>query len=340
MRLAFLFLFLLTIRLSAAGADDDWNRLIALDAGPGKEPATPQDALQISLTHLDAQEKALRNFLTEYPEDARIFSAKLRLARLLGMRAELKDQLPPDEADRLMAEAEEMAKTPEQRADFDFMRLTQVMRRSQGKRPTPEARADILSAVRRFQKAHPNDSRIAVLLLETSTLYEGAVETKEALLREANRLTKNPGVKAQIADDLKRVSFLGRALPLQFTGIDGKTYDARMWRGKPVVLLFFATTSEPARTAFGELQEGLATFGDSVVLVGVSLDSQREDVNKFLAERKRTIPVAWDGKGWKGELVQRFGVNAVPSAWLIDQRGVVRSLDVLEDPEGMVKKLR
>jgi peroxiredoxin len=340
MRRAFLVLLLATMRLSAADADEDWKRLTALDAGPGKEPATAQDALQISLTHLDTQEKALRDFVKAHPEDARIFSAKLRLARLLGLRAELKDQLEPEEANRLLKEAEELAKTPEQRADLDFMRLTAVMRRSQGKRPTPEARAEILAGVRGFQKAHPKDTRIAVLLLETSTLYEGTVETKEALLREANRLTNNPGLKAQIADDLKRVSFLGRPLPLQFTGIDGKSYDLRTWRGKPVVLLFFATASEPARTAFAQLQEGLAGFGDSVVLLGVSLDSKQEDVTRFLAERKRTIPVAWDGKGWNGELVQRFGVNAVPSAWLIDQRGVVRSLDVLEDPAGMVKKLR
>ena len=99
-------LLLAALPAFAADADSDWRRLIALDAGPGKEPATPQDALKISLDHLDAQEAALRAFLKEHPDDARVFSAKLRLARLLGMRAELKDQIEPDEADRLFREAE------------------------------------------------------------------------------------------------------------------------------------------------------------------------------------------------------------------------------------------
>jgi peroxiredoxin len=340
MRWPLLFLIFATIQLSAADADEDWKWLTALDAGPGKEPATPQDALKISLDHLDAQEKALRAFLKAHPDDARVFSARLRLARLLSMRAELKDQLEPDEVDRLLREAEEAATTPEQRADLDFMKLSQLMRRWQGKRPDADAREVILGAVRQFQKTHPKDPRIAVLLVETATLYEGMVEMKGKLLREANRLPSNPGVKAQIADDLKRIGFLGKPLALQFTGIDGKSHDLRNWRGKPVILLFFATASEPARTAFAELQEALAPFGDAVVLAGVSLDQKREDVMKFLGERKSTIPVAWDGKGWNGALVQRFGVNAVPSAWLIDQRGLVRSLDALEDPAAMVKQLR
>jgi hypothetical protein len=179
MRSVFLLLMAAALPLLGADADEDWKRLIALDAGPGKEPQTPQDVLKIALDHLDAQEKALRAFLKAHPDDERAFSARLRLARLLGMRAELKDQLEPDEVDRLMAEAEEAAKSPQQKADFDFMKLTRIMRRFQGKRPTPDARAQILAGVRRFQQAHPKDERLAVLLVETATLYEGAVETKE-----------------------------------------------------------------------------------------------------------------------------------------------------------------
>jgi peroxiredoxin len=340
MRPTILLLLIAVLPLRGADADADWKRLVALDAGPGKEPATAQDALKISLDHIDAQEKALRAYLKEHPDSAHEFDAKLRLARLLGMRAELKDQLEPDEADRLMKEAEEIAKTPQHRADLDFMRVSQIMRRAQGKRPTPEAREAIMAGVRRFQKAHPQDPRIAVLLLETSTLFEGEVKTKEGLLREASRLTSDPALKAQIADDTKRIAFLGRPLALQFTGLDGKNYDARSWRGRPAILVFFASASEPARVAFADLQEQLAQFGNEVVLIGVSLDAKREETAKFLEERKSAIPVAWDGKGWSGEIVQRLGINAVPSAWLIDPKGVVRSLDALEDPAGMVKQVR
>src|SRR5688572_890373 len=77
-------LLFITASLFAADADSDWQGLTALDAGPGKAPETPQDALQISLAHLDTQEKAYRAFLAEHPNDPRTFNARLRLARLLG----------------------------------------------------------------------------------------------------------------------------------------------------------------------------------------------------------------------------------------------------------------
>lgn len=327
--------------LAATDPDADWKQLTALDAGPGKEPATPEDAVRISLEHIDRQEKALRDFLKSHPDDRRIFDARLRLARLLGLRSELKNNpFEPDEVERLLAAAEAAISTPQQRADFDFARVSRVMRRWQGKRPNADARAEILAAARRFQQTHPKDPRIAVLLVEVATLYEGAIETKQSLLREAKALANNPGLKAQIADDLKRIGHLGRPLALKFTGIDGKTYDLRSWRGKPVVLLFFAAASEPARTAFAELQEALASLGDAVVFAAVSLDAKREDAAKFLAERKITIPVGWDGKGWNGAAVQNLGINAIPSAWLIDQTGAVRSLDALENPTGLLKQLR
>lgn len=340
MRWALLPVFLLSVPLLAADADEDWKRLTALDAGPGKEPTTPQDALTISLGHMENQEKAYRAFLKDHPDDPRIFYAKLRLARLLSLRAELKDQMEPDEAERLIAEAELLSKTVQHRADIDFAKLTHMMRRWQGKRPGAEAKAEMLAGVRRFQQSHPKDPRVASLLLEVSTLFEGAITTKESLLREANRLTNNPGLKAQIADDLKRIGHLGKPLALKFTGLDGTAYDVQKWRGKPVLLIFFAAASEPARSSFREVKEALAPMGDAVVFAGVSLDAKREDAERFLADQKINIPVAWDGRGWNGEIALRLGINAVPSAWLLDQSGVVRTLDALEDPAALLKKLR
>src|SRR6186997_3532732 len=67
------FLFLSVSTLWAATADQDWEQMIALDAGPGLVPKTAGEALQISLTHLDRQETALRGFLQAHPNDPRTF---------------------------------------------------------------------------------------------------------------------------------------------------------------------------------------------------------------------------------------------------------------------------
>src|SRR4051812_19414032 len=73
---------------AAGDADQDWQAIIALDAGPQEQPKSPEAASQMVLAHLARQEKALRGFVAGHPQDARTFEARLRLARLLQIRAD------------------------------------------------------------------------------------------------------------------------------------------------------------------------------------------------------------------------------------------------------------
>jgi hypothetical protein len=50
-------------------------------------------------------------------------------------------------------------------------------------------------------------------------------------------------------------------------------------------------------------------------------------------------PIAWDGKGWESPLVQALGINALPTTWLLDKEGVLRSLDALDETAEQLKKL-
>jgi thiol-disulfide isomerase/thioredoxin len=319
-----------------AGPREDWEKIVALDAGPGVQPKTVEEAKSISLGHTEKQEKALRAFLAAYARDERAFEARLRLARLVILRADLRGEPIPAEAAKLLGEAEAQASGEAQRAEVDFARIAQRMRQSRGKRPTVEERRSLLEAARTFEREHPGDRRIGPLLAEIATLFDGDVQTKERLLKDAKKLTKDPDVLAQIADDLKRLSWLGKPLPLKFTGLDGARIDVKDWRGKPVLVVFFATWSEPSRTVFAQMQQVATETGAG--FVGVSLDADAGALTKFLAAQKSRAAVAWDGKGWESPLAQALGVNSVPSAWLLDKRGVVRSLDALEAPEEMVRE--
>ena len=111
------------------------------------------------------------------------------------------------------------------------------------------------------------------------------------------------------------------------------------WHGKVVAVVFFATWSEPSKAGFSELRQAVAKAGAKCMLVAVSLDSKRDALDAFLRENGGAIPVAWDGKGWNSPLIQALGINALPTAWLLDGKGVVRSLDALDDPAGQVSRL-
>ena len=113
------------------------------------------------------------------------FEARLRLARLLQIRADFESsEKPRAEAKRLLDELEKTA-TPEQRPELDFAKVARLMR---GLRPPDAAQRDeVLKAARRFQAAHPADRRVAALLAEVATLFDSQPKTKEILLEDAAR---------------------------------------------------------------------------------------------------------------------------------------------------------
>jgi thiol-disulfide isomerase/thioredoxin len=332
-------LFLACSPLLAGEARDDWARVTELDAGPTDRPANPDEAATMILRHLERQEKALRGFLASHPGDANAFEANLRLARLLDRVAELKEQPRPAEAARILQSLEKDAATPARRTELDFALLSRRMRASQGRRPSADERRAILQQARAFEKAHPADRRIAALLAEVATLFDGEPATKEALLRDADKVVTDPVVKAQIDDDRKRLAFLGKPLPLRFDAFDGRPVDAKDWRGKVVAIIFFATWSEPSKAAFVELQEAVEKVGSNAQLVAVSLDAERTALESYVRERKARCPVAWAEKGWNSPLIRALGINALPSAWLLDRQGIVRSLDALDGPAAQIRRL-
>ena len=329
-------LFLIFVSTALAGeVREDWARVTALDAGPGVQPQTAEEARQLSLAHLEKQERALRDYMTAHSGDENACDARLRLSRLLGLRAELKGEPAPAEAARLLNDAQILATTPAQQVDVDFARVSERMRRLRGKRPSTLERDTLLDAAQDFQRKHSGDHRTGAMLAEVSRLFDSQPKTKEALLLSAQKLTKNPGTLAQIADDLKRLSFFGKVLPLRFSGLDGTRVDAKDWRGKPVIIVFFATWSAPSKKAFADLKLNAR----DAVFIGISLDSNRKLLDTFLAEQNAKFPIAWDGKGWESPLVQALGINALPTTWLLDKDGVLGSLDALYETAEQLKKL-
>ncbi|MEO6739126.1 MAG: TlpA disulfide reductase family protein [Chthoniobacteraceae bacterium] len=331
--------FLCTASLFAGDANDDWSALIALDAGPGVTPKTAAEAYAVSLGHTEKQEKALRAFLAAHADDAKAFEALLRLARVLDLRADMKSEPQPAEVLGILEKAGLLATTPSRQTEFEFALLIRRMRKWRSLRPPIEERRAILEQARQFEAAHPGERRIASLLAEIAALFDFEPATKETLLHRAKKLTKDPDLTAQIADDLRRLAFLGKPLPLRFTALDGRRVDVKMWQGKVVGVVFFATWSAPSKAALSDLRRAIEAAGPGTELAAISLDADRADLESYLRDQAITCPVAWDGKGWDGPLMQALGINSVPTTWLLDTKGVLRSLDALEDPAGQIRRM-
>jgi hypothetical protein len=101
-------------------------------------------------------------------------------------------------------------------------------------------------------------------------------------------------------------------------------------QGNPVVVLFFSEESIPSLVAWESINEGLREHSE-VKRVAISLDKKISSMQALAKEYAADWTVCWDGQGWNSPVAREYGINAVPTAWLLDAQGVLRTLNILED---------
>ena len=92
--------------------------------------------------------------------------------------------------------------------------------------------------------------------------------------------------------------------------------------GKVVYLDFWASWCAPCRTSFpllNKLHEKLKSQGFEVV--GINLDEDKANAEKFLKEFSVGFTVLRDAKG---EWADQFVVESMPTSFIIDKQGVVK----------------
>jgi thiol-disulfide isomerase/thioredoxin len=93
-------------------------------------------------------------------------------------------------------------------------------------------------------------------------------------------------------------------------------------RGKVVLVDFWASWCAPCNAAMPQLEKLSKEFpADQFVVLGVNVDKKLEDARRALERRKVSYANASDPTGL---LPKRFGLETMPTTYLIDQNGVVR----------------
>lgn len=109
-------------------------------------------------------------------------------------------------------------------------------------------------------------------------------------------------------------------------GINGRTINSSDYRGKVMMVDFWATDCGPCREeipGFVELQDRYRD--DGFVIVGISLDAGPEPVRDFYQEFKMNYAVGLDSD----DLDQRFGVTiGIPTTFLVGRDGHIYSKHV------------
>lgn len=339
-RLCALALLLVLLPLGArAGADEDWAAIVAMDAGPRKKPTSREEARLLARTHFLAHRTAVETFLRKYPGDSRLFDAQLRRAALLAAEGNLDgNQKKIDEALTLLAELEKTPGIPsEQLATAGFQRVSLYLQVQKGS--TERMREAIIDAAQGFVAKYPADRRGPRLLVEVATLCDEIPNRKRLLLTEAQRLTSEEALKHRIADDLKRLDLLGQPLDLSLTSPSGKSFTLASLRGQVVVLIFWSAESPHSLLWLRNFEAAWKKLPkDHLRVVTIALDTNR----KAFTEKLAALPPAWlthlESKGWESPLARRLGINALPTVWILDKKGVLQTLNAQTDYETWIRQ--
>jgi cytochrome c biogenesis protein CcmG, thiol:disulfide interchange protein DsbE len=115
---------------------------------------------------------------------------------------------------------------------------------------------------------------------------------------------------------------IGKAAPdfaLKAVGT-GETVDLARYRGKPVVLNFWATWCRPCWDEHPTLTANAQALGNQVQFIGVVFQDDESKILGFLRQRGWAYPTLVDDRG---KTAIAYGVGGVPETFFLDRNGKI-----------------
>ncbi len=145
--------------------------------------------------------------------------------------------------------------------------------------------------------------------------------------------SKDPAVHQAAADFEaieRRLNLPGKPLEVEGTLLDGSKFDWSAYRGKVVLVDFFASFCQPCREEVPNILQNYRAYHDKGFdVIGVNLDTTARSAHEYMDQTGFHFPTIFGDNpqqsGWNLPLARKYGVMAIPRVILVDQKGKVVS---------------
>lgn len=180
--------------------------------------------------------------------------------------------------------------------------------------------------VDKFVATHQN-SPVAPFVVVVTSEIEQDIPTIERRYAQLNKNVQSGfygKLIRQQLDEKKAGSIGSNAIEFSQADPDGKQVALSSFRGKYVLIDFWASWCRPCREENPNVVRAFNKFkGKNFTVLGVSLDNNRQPWLKAI----KTDELAWtqvsDLKGWNNEVAASYNIQSIPQNFLIDPSGKI-----------------
>jgi peroxiredoxin len=181
---------------------------------------------------------------------------------------------------------------------------------------------------------------ISIIVLAAAIIFVNLLKpsvtegNKEITPAEAPTNEDIPGV------DLSQVKEGNPAPNFELTTLAGETVQLSDYKGKKVILNFWATWCPPCKAEMPHMQNFYEkNKGNDIEIVAVnltSMDKGKTEIENFVKEYGLTFDIPLDEEGTIGAQYQAF---SIPTSYIIDSKGIITKKIIGPMDEGMMKTL-